>query len=154
MSILGLNGKPLVTGGKVIVPPTAGDAVNVSYNTVEPNRYSVDLDNRTAQLDLTGLVDGSHYICALDFQGVALDSENTNSTGDLVNYSVYVFDIGSNQFGITYSFQDGLGYGPAQYKSPLILNLDILLETTRNNYSYGMAYSITEVLNSVIVSWD
>lgn len=30
MSILGLNGKPLVTGGKVIVPPTVGGTVGFS----------------------------------------------------------------------------------------------------------------------------
>ena len=52
----------------------ASGNTNISYNTVEPDRYSVDLDNRTCQLDLTGLVAGSHYICNLEFEGEALDS--------------------------------------------------------------------------------
>ena len=140
---------------KVDVPvPVASGAPHVSSNTVEPNRYSVDLDNRTFQLDLTGLVAGSHYICYLDFQGEALDSDNMNTTGDTIPYALCVFDIGNDQFGITYSFQDGAGYAPIEYNSPLVLNLNILLETTRNDYGYGMAYNITAVLNSVIVSWD
>lgn len=133
----------------------ASGGANISYDTVEPNRYSVDPNNYTAQLDLTGLVTGSHYICELYFQGVALDSQNQDSTGDLIDYSIFVFDTGRDSHdSITCSFQDGLGYVPLKYNSPLVLNLDMLLESAKNEYYYGIAYEITEVINSIIVSWD
>lgn len=155
MSILGLNGKPLVTGGKVIVPPTVGGTVNVSYNTVEPNRYSVDLNSNTAKLNLTGLVTGSHYICNMFFQGVALDSPNLNITGDIVDYNMTVFSIGDEQHDyIVYSSPDFLAEGAIIYNSNQVLNLDVLLESAKNDYNYGMAYNITEMIDSTIVSWD
>lgn len=98
MKILAKDGKPLATGGKVIIPPSAGGAVNVSYNTVEPNRYSVDLDNQKAQLDLTGLVAGSHYICNMMFAGTALDYNNIDITGDTINYGMTVFNTGDEKY--------------------------------------------------------
>ena len=155
MKILAKDGKPLATGGKVIIPPSAGGAVNVSYNTVEPNRYSVNLNDSTAQLDLTGLVTGAHYICNINFNGIALDSDNQYSTGGIINYGMTVFSIGDEQYDdIEYSSQDFLALGPVQYNSNLILNLDRLLESAKNQHTYGMAYNITEVLQSTIVSWD
>lgn len=132
-----------------------GGGVNVSYDTIDPNRYSVNLDNRTAQLDLTGLVAGSHYVCHMQFQGVALDSGNMDSMEETVDYFITVFSTGSEQYdGIIYSFKDGCGDGPLQYNSTLVLNLDTLLESTKNGYTYGMAYNITEMTLSVIVSWN
>lgn len=155
MKILAKDGKVLVTSGKAIIPPTVGGTVNVSYNTVEPNRYSVNLDNSTVQLDLTGLVAGSHYICNIDFSGTALDSDNINNTGDTVNYNITVFSTGSEQYDyVIYSFKNNLVYAPLQYNSNLVLNLDIIIESFKNEYNYGMAYNITNILDSMIVSWD
>lgn len=155
MKILAKDGKPLATGGKVIIPPSAGGAVNVSYNTVEPNRYSVDLDNGTAQLDLTGLVAGSHYICNMMFTGIALNFDNIDITGDSVNYVLTVFSTGDEQYDyIECSSQDFLALSQIQYNSNLILRLNNLLEVTKNEYTYGMAYNITEMQQSIIVSWD
>lgn len=155
MKILAKDGKALVTSGKAIIPPTVGGTVNVSYDTVEPNRYSVDLDNYTAQLDLTGLVTGSHYICNMFFKGVALNSYNTYNTGDIVEYNITVFNTGNEQYdSVVYSFKDGVGYAPLQYNSNLVLNLDVLLDNTKNSHTYGMAYNITEMSQSIIVSWD
>lgn len=132
-----------------------GGGVNVSYDTIDPNRYSVNLDNSTAQLDLTGLVAGSHYICYMSFQGVALDSDNAASTGDIVSYIMTVFSTGiEGHEGITYSFIDGVGEAPVRYNSPLVLKLNTLLESTRNFYTYGMAYNITEMIASTIISWN
>lgn len=156
MKILAKDGKSLVTSGKAIIPPTVGGAVNVSYNTVEPNRYSVDLDNRKAQLDLTGLVDGSHYICNIDFSGTALDSDNINNTGDVIDYNITVFDTGNEQYDyVFYACGDFGVSAPIQYNRTLVLNLDALLELTHvlNEY-HGMAYNITNILDSMIVSWD
>ena len=137
--------------------PLGGTAegVNVSYNTVEPNRYSVDLDNRTAQLNLTGLVAGSHCICNMYFQGEALNNDNADSTGDIIDYNITVFSAGQedNDY-IACSFGDGTGISPVRYDSPLVFNLDFLLESTKNTNNYGMAYNITEMLQSTIVSWD
>lgn len=155
MKILAKDGKALVTSGKAIIPPTVGGTVNVSYDTIEPNRYSVDLDNNTVQLDLTGLVDGSHYICNIDFSGTALDSNNINNTGDVINYKITVFSTGSEQHDyVVYSFINGLVYAPLQYNSNLVLNLDVIIESSKNEYIYGMAYNITNILDSMIVSWD
>lgn len=140
--------------GSIPLGGTAG-GVNVSYDTVEPNRYSVDLDNRTAQLDLTGLVAGSHYICHIQFQGEALDDNNIDSTGDIIPYSMTVFSTGHEQNDyIVYSFDGCMALGPVQYNSPLVLNFDTLMEDTKNPHSYGMAYNITEMIDSMIVSWD
>lgn len=132
-----------------------GGGVNVSYDTIDPNRYSVNLDNRTAQLDLTGLVSGNHYVCNMLFQGMALDSQNIESAEKTINYTITVFSTGSEQYdGIICLFEDGMGDAPVQYNSALVLNLDLLLETTKNDYNYGMAYNITEMIQSAIVSWD
>lgn len=133
----------------------AAGGVNVSYNTVEPNRYSVDLDNRTAQLDLTGLVAGSHYICNMQFQGVALDAQNAVIAGDTIDYTMTVFSTGSEENDyIAYSCENFSTGGPIAYKSNLALNLDDFLEYTKNEYIYGMAQYITEMIGSTIVSWD
>lgn len=155
MKILAKDGKALVTSGKAIIPPTVGGTVNVSYDTIEPNRYSVDLDNNTVQLDLTGLVDGSHYICNIDFFGTALDSDNINNTGDVIDYNITVFSTGSEQHNyVVYSFRNGFVYAPLQYNSNLVLNLDAIIESSKNEYIYGMAYNITNILDFMIVSWD
>ena len=135
----------------------AAGGVNVSYDTVEPNRYSVDLDNRTAQLDLTGLVAGGHYICNMYFQGTALDGNNMASTDDDVFYAITILSIGSEQYdSIIYSIpdSDGVSDSPFRYNRPLVLNLDTLLEDTKTSSAYGMAYNITEMFQSTIVSWD
>lgn len=137
--------------------PLGGTAkgVNVSYNTVEPNRYNVDLDNRTAQLDLAGLVAGSHYICVIRFSGIALDGENHTITEDIIDCTITVLSTGSEQNdAIIYSFPYGIGNIDLQYNSTLVLNLDNCLETTKNDYDYGMAYNITDMVDSTIVSWD
>ena len=156
MKILAKDGKALVTSGKAIIPPTVGVAVNVSYNTVEPNRYSVDLDNWKAQLDLTGLVDGSHYICNMWFRGEALDSDNVASSGDTINYNITVFDTGNEQYDYVFYACEDFGVSASiQYNRTLVLNLDALLELTHNLSEYhGMAYTITEMIQSIIVSWD
>lgn len=138
----------------VMVDVASGGA-NVSYNTVEPNRYSVDLDNRTAQLDLTGLVAGSHYICDIVFQGVALDSRNIDITEGTLEYNITVFGTGSEQNDyIDYSSPVFRTENQVRYNSNLLLNLDYFLELTQGISDYGMAYSITEVIGSIIVSWD
>lgn len=137
--------------------PLGGSAggVNVSYNTVEPNRYSVDLDNHTAHLDLTGLVAGSHYICVMYFLGVALDPANSASTGETMEYMITVPSTGSEQDdSIYYSGVTFLVGAPIRYNSNLVLNLDQLLDLTQSLYDYGMAYNITEMIQSTIVSWD
>ena len=142
-------------GNRIVGTGGTGGGVNVSYDTIDPNRYSVNLDNRTAQLDLTGLVAGSHYICSMRFQGVALDSQNQYSTEETIGYIITVVSTGSEQYDfITCSFIDGAGEGPVQYSSALVLNLDILLDSTKNQNTYGMAYNITEMLNSMIISWN
>lgn len=132
-----------------------GGGVNVSFNSIDPNRYSVNLDNQTAQLDLTGLVAKSHYVCNMAFRGVALDNNNIDSTGDSIGYIITVISTGSEQYdAIICSFIDGAGEIPIQYNSDLVLNLDGLLEVTKGGDAYGMAYNITEMVNSTIISWD
>lgn len=134
----------------------AAGGVNVSYNTVEPNRYSVDLDNYTAQLDLTGLVAGSHYACVIHFRGIALDGQNVSIGEAVIGYSISVFNTGSEQNDyVTYSIPPySAGEYYPLYNSPLVLNLDSFLDSTKNSTDYGMAYNITEMIDSTIVSWD
>ena len=134
----------------------AAGGVNVSYNTVEPNRYSVDLDNYTAQLALTGVVAGSHYSCVMRFNGIALDGQNTSIGEETISYVISVFSTGSEQNdGVTYSIPTyGAGDYATSYNSPLVLDLTPLLDATKNDTPYGVAYNITEMLGSTIVSWD
>ena len=143
-------GNPIVgTGGGT------GGGVNVSNDTIDPNRYSVNLDNETVQLDLTGLVAGRHYICNMIFTGVALDCDNQDSTGDTINYQITVFSLGNEQNdNVICSFRDGMGIIGLEYNSPLVLKLDMLKDATKTQYEYGMAYNITEMIQSTIVSWN
>lgn len=142
--------------GQRITGIAEGAGANVSYNTVEPNRYSVDLDNQKVQLDLTGLVTGSHYICNMWFRGEALDSDNAASSGDIIDYNITVFDTGNEQYDyVFYACEEFGTSAPIQYNRTLVLNLDALLEYTQNLTNYhGMAYTITEMIQSMIVSWD
>lgn len=140
--------------GSIPLGGTAG-GVNVSYDTVEPNRYSVDLDNHTAQLNLTGLVAGSHYICSIYFSGQSLDPTNDNIGDFNADYNITVYSIGSEQSdNINYSGQTFFTAIPITDNSNLVLNLDEFLSLTKNDYDIGMAYYITEVVASIIVSWD
>lgn len=141
--------------GNRIVGTGTGGGVNVSFDSIDPNRYSVNLDNQTAQLDLTGLVAKSHYVCNMAFRGEALDNNNMDNTGDIIGYIITVLSTGSEKYdAIVCSFMDCTGEIPIQYNSDLVLNLDALFEATKNDYTYGMAYNITEMVNSTIISWD
>lgn len=159
MKILAKNGKVIkLNGGAILAPSAAGSGgtATVSYNTVEPDRYSVNIDDQTASLNLTGLVTGTYYICNMTFLGTALDAvQNEDITGDSMSYSITVFNTGDEQYDyIGYSSQDFFAKSSVQYNSNLILNLDMFFEATKNEHAYGMAYNITEELTSIIVSWD
>lgn len=58
MNILGVNGKPVVVDGKVILPPDVGSGVDVRLNAITPDRYQYNDDERKATLDLSGLITG------------------------------------------------------------------------------------------------
>lgn len=58
MNILGVNGNPVVVGGKVILPPSSAD---VRIDQVEPYRYN----HENFTLDLQGLVTGKYFICVI-----------------------------------------------------------------------------------------
>lgn len=138
-----------------VMVDVASAGVIVSYNTVEPNRYSFDLDGRIAELILTNLVAGSHYICNMHFQGAALDGYNEADANATVEYFITVFSTGSEQNDcIVYSGQTFCAASPITYNRDLVLNLDSFLHLTKNDYDYGMAQYIIEMTDSTIVSWD
>lgn len=72
MNILGVNGKPVVVGGKVILPPSG---VDVRLNAITPDRYQYVEDEAKVTLDLSGLITGNYFICFFYFEGIQRTSE-------------------------------------------------------------------------------
>ena len=160
MKILGLNGKPLEASGKVILPPSAGSGVDIQYNTITPDRYTVDVDNCTAFLNLGGLITGKYFMCSIEFIGESAEAEYLEPSGEENHYFLDIEYIDDSTLDETNS--TGFCCGPKGFSEyPIIfvsdadhvLDLSLLLELMKRS-TYGMALNMTSVLRSVIVSWD
>ena len=87
MNILGVNGKPVVVGGKVILPPSG---VDVRLNAITPDRYQYSSSLFECILDLSGLITGNYFICGLTFSGERIDR------GWLERYGITMSYVNSN----------------------------------------------------------
>ena len=168
MKILGLDGKPLEASGKVFLPPSAGSGVDIQYNTITPDRYTVDVDNRTAFLNLGGLLDHKFFIVNMNFGGESLNKDNSavSSDGEISEYQIYIQyvdekDLDDSQNLGLYSVPNEISVGifPVIFSSAAnhVLDLSIALESTKGggwDGAFGAALSITEIYNSAIISWD
>lgn len=160
MKVLAKNGKPLITSGKVILPPSAGSSVDIQLGTITPDRYIVDTDNITAFLNLGGLITGKYFVCSIEFIGESANEEALEPSGTENGYIldiVYIDDL-------TLDETNSVGYccGPQGFASfPIafvsdadhVLDLSLLLDSMKSD-AYGMALNMTSVQESVIVSWD
>lgn len=163
MQLLGLNNKPLVAGGKAIIPPTAGSGVDIQYDTITPDRYTVDLDNRTCYLNLNGLITHKFFYVQIDFNGEALDNENLLSTGETINYYIFIQYVDEKDSQTTNSI---FYYVVPGMTTPLLVrftdNSSHILDLGVNGFlfdlsqggEYGLALSISTVIKSTIISWD
>lgn len=165
MKILGLDGKPLEASGKVFLPPAAGSSVDVQTNTITPERYTVNLDNRTCYLNLNGLINHKFCVVQVSFRGEALDNNNIETTGDEATYQISIqyasedeeSDINSGMYcGKNYNGYSVFGGFPAipVTGTDYTFDLSTALEETKNDGEHGMAISISEIIFSSIISWD
>lgn len=159
MKLLGLNSKPLVAGGKAIIPPSAGSSVDAQTNTITPERYTVDLDNFTCYLNLDGLITGKYFMCTIDFVGESL-SIHGQPSGDENNYILtiqYIDDLPLDEsMSIGYCCgPEGFGVCPMIFANEAnhVLDLSTLMESMKKD-EYGMALNIATVQQSLVVSWD
>lgn len=160
MKLLGLDNKPLVAGGKAIIPPSAGSSVDIQLGTITPDRYTVDTDNVTAFLNLGGLITGKYFVCRIEFIGESADGGTFEPSGTENGYIldiVYIDDLTldeTNSAGYCCGPQ-GFAAFPITFVSDAdhVLDLSLLLEFMKND-TYGMALNMTSVHESVIVSWD
>lgn len=163
MKVLGLNGKPLKASDKVLLPPSAGNSVDIQYNTLTPDRYTVDTNNGTAFLNLGGLITGKHFVCSIHFNGESFAGDTFEPSGEENPYLLemgYVDDLPLDEtksFGFC-SGPQGFAEYPIIFVSDAdhVLDLAFLLEFMKgtSHDTYGMALNMTSVLNSVVVSWD
>lgn len=155
MNILGVNGKPVVVGGKVILPPDVGSGVDVRLNAITPDRYQYSSSLFECTLDLSGLITGQYFICGLTFSGERIDG------GGLVDYGITISYVNSNPESednvVVYAGPANDGYQLTTLKSgsdhvyDLTLCLEVM-KTTRDEST--AANSIDTIYQSYVVSWN
>ena len=150
MNILGVNGKPVVVGGKVILPPSG---VDVRLNAITPDRYQYDEAANSISLNLGGLITGKFFVCVLWFDGTSINDESGNYTitiSYLVEYSPeYEHDF------VVCAGPTGSGYIPTILKSGEnnVYDLSQLIEIMKDQV-VGAPASISTILDSYVVSWN
>ena len=150
MNILGVNGKPVVVGGKVILPPSG---VDVRLNAITPDRYQYDEAANSISLNLGGLITGKFFVCVLWFDGTSINDSSGNYTitiSYLVEYSPeYEHDF------VVCAGPTGSGYIPTILKSGEnnVYDLSQLIEVMKDQVVDAPA-SISTILDSYVVSWN
>ena len=150
MNILGVNGKPVVVGGKVILPPSG---VDVRLNAITPDRYQYDEAANSISLNLGGLITGKFFVCVLWFDGTSINDISGNYTitiSYLVEYSPeYEHDF------VVCAGPTGSGYIPTILKSGEnnVYDLSQLIEVMKDQVVDAPA-SISTILDSYVVSWN
>jgi hypothetical protein len=157
MNILGVNGKPVVVGGKVILPPSG---VDVRLNAITPERYQYVEDENKATLDLSGLITGNYFICFFSFEGIQ------RINGKSVEITISFQSMGSNFMGGAirgtgvFFYRDGSN-GAASINAYLESGSDHVYDisndftTLLDSEGYIMANCrIDQVNASYVVSWN
>lgn len=150
MNILGVNGKPVVVGGKVILPPSG---VDVRLNAITPDRYQYDEAANSISLNLGGLITGKFFVCVLWFDGTSIN-------GDVAAYTITISylvepDSEYNHDFVVCAGPTGSGYIPTLLKSGEnnVYDLSQLIEVMKDQVVDAPA-SIDIVTDSYVVSWN
>ena len=150
MNILGVNGKPVVVGGKVILPPSG---VDVRLNAITPDRYQYDEATNSISLDLGGLITGKFFVCVLWFEGTSIN-------GDVAAYTITISylvepDSEYNHDFVVCAGPTGSGYIHTLLKSGEnnVYDLSQLIEVMKDQVADAPA-SISTILDSYVVSWN
>lgn len=153
MNILGVNGKPVVVGGKVILPPNVGSGVDVRLNAITPDRYQYDEAAYSLSLDLSGLITGKFFVCVLWFDGTSIGGDSGNYT-ITISYLVEYSPEHEHDF-VVCAGPTGSGYIPTRLKSGEnnVYDLSQLIEVMKDQVVDAPA-SISTILDSYVVSWN
>lgn len=153
MNILGVNGKPVVVGGKVIVPPNVGSGVDVRLNAITPDRYQYDEAANSISLNLSGLITGKFFVCVLWFDGTSINGEFGNYA-ITISYLVEYSPDDEHDF-VVCAGPTGSGYIPTRLKSGEnnVYDLSMLIDVMKDERSYAPA-EISNVIDSYVVSWN
>lgn len=156
MNILGVNGKPVMVGGKVILPPSG---VDVRLNAITPERYQYVEDESKATLDLSGLITGNYFICFFDFEGIQ------RINGRFVEIIISFQSMGSNFIGGAirgtgvFFYRDGSnGVAPIdaylESDSGHVYNISNDFTSLDSEGNFMANCRIDKVLASYVVSWN
>lgn len=150
MNILGVNGKPVVVGGKVILPPSG---VDVRLNAITPDRYQYDEAANSISLNLGGLITGKFFVCVLWFDGTSIN-------GDVAAYTITISylvepDSEYNHDFVVCAGPTGSGYMPTLLKSGEnnVYDLSMLIDAM-NGLQVDAPAEISNVIDSYVVSWN
>lgn len=146
MNILGVNGKPVVVGGKVILPPSG---VDVRLNAITPDRYQYDEAANSISLNLSGLITGKFFVCVLWFEGTSISGKSGNYT-ITISYLVESSPEYEHDF-VVCAGPTGSGYIPTILKSGEnnVYDLSMLTEMMSDAPA-----EISNVIDSYVVSWN
>ena len=149
MNILGVNGKPVVVGGKVILPPDVGSGVDVRLNAITPDRYQYDEATNSISLNLGGLITGKFFVCVLWFDGTSIN-------GGSWNYAITISYLVESSPEYEHDFvvcagATGSGYIPTILKSGEnnVYDLSMLINAMSDEPA-----EINNVIDSYVVSWN
>ena len=150
MNILGVNGKPVVVGGKVILPPSS---VDVRLNAITPDRYQYDEAANSISLNLGGLITGKFFVCVLWFDGTSVRGES-GPYAITISYLVESSPEYEHDF-VVCAGETGSGYIPTILKSGEnnVYDLSMLIENM-NSQVVGAPASIEIIIDSYVVSWN
>lgn len=150
MNILGVNGKPVVVGGKVILPPSG---VDVRLNAITPDRYQYDEAANSISLNLGGLITGKFFVCVLWFDGTSVRGES-EPYAITISYLVESSPEYEHDFVVCAGLT-GSGYIPTILKSGEnnVYDLSMLIEDM-NSQGVGAPASIETIIDSYVVSWN
>ena len=151
MNILGVNGKPVVVGGKVILPPSG---VDVRLNAITPDRYQFGSPFECT-LDLSGLITGKYFICGLTFSGERIDGEGLADYGITIPY--VNSNPESNDNAVVYAGPALSGYQSTSLKSGSdhVYDLTLCVESMKSeDDESSAANSIDTIYGSYVISWN
>ena len=154
MNIRGVNGKPVVVGGKVILPPNVGSGVDVRLNAITPDRYQYDEATYSISLDLGGLITGKFFVCVLWFDGTSIGG-SPDQYAITISYLVESSPEDEHNF-VVCAGPTGSGYIPTILKSGEnnVYDLSMLAEVMKFNRGSDAPAEISNVIDSYVVSWN
>lgn len=150
MNILGVNGKPVVVSGKVILPPSS---VDVRLNAITPDRYQYDEAANSISLNLGGLITGKFFVCVLWFDGTSING-SSDQYAITISYLMESSPEYEHDF-VACAGPTGSGYIPTLLKSGEnnVYDLSTLIEAM-NDLEINAPAVIDIVKDSYVISWN